>query len=155
MEDDAKREPGLLLPAPKQLRAVIVDLSHADGEKAEVPVDTASTHKGEACLLAKSPIGAASTWEHMCEQSKVPGAVKELGPEEEIVLMTLASRRGLMMRIKVGVKAEPSIESLANGKLPAAGLLLQVTLVQGIAGKDMAEPDFLCDCVSACRCAKN
>lgn len=100
VEDYAKRETGVLLPAPKQLRAVIVDLSHADGEKAEVPVDTASGHEGEACLLAKSSISAASTWEHMCEQSKVPGAVKELGPEEEIVLMTLASRRRLPLRLR-------------------------------------------------------
>src|SRR5262245_3496794 len=83
VEDDTKRESGLLLPVPKQLGAVIVDLCHPNGESAEVPVDTASGHEGEACLLAKSPIGAASAWEQVCEQRKAFRAVKELGAEEQ------------------------------------------------------------------------
>jgi hypothetical protein len=93
MEDHTNGKPSLLLPAPKQLGTVIVDLRHANGERAEVPVDTASGHEGEPCLLAKSPIGAAGPCERMREYGKASGAVKELGAEEEIVLMALASRR--------------------------------------------------------------
>ena len=81
VEDDTKRESGLLLPVPKQLGAVIVDLCHPNRESAEVPVDTTAGDEGKACLLSESAAATASAWEHMCEQGKAFRAVKELGAE--------------------------------------------------------------------------
>ena len=59
MEDNTKGKPCLLLPAPKQLRTVIVNLRHSNGDKPEVPVDSTSGYESEPGLLTQSP--AATT----------------------------------------------------------------------------------------------
>lgn len=107
-----------------------------------IQVNSATDNGCKPSFRAQASCCATSARQGVSKQRKTVRVMGELSAEKKVVLMALTSGGRLMMRIEIGVQAQPFVEGLACRDFPAACPFLQITMKQGISCKYLSDPVF-------------